>query len=69
MFHIVYLQCVQQLTEAVNRKEGSMPSTRSNFLSPSQARNYSGNQPLAGLLLARIPRATTGQARPSKATK
>ena len=31
MFHDVYLQCMQQLTEAVNRKEGSIPSTRSSF--------------------------------------
>jgi hypothetical protein len=68
MFHGVYLLCNQQLAEGVNRKEGSIPSTRSIFLSSSQARNYSGNQPLAGLLLALITRATTGQARPSKAT-
>jgi hypothetical protein len=68
MFHGVYLPCNQQLAEGVNRKEGSIPSTRSNFLSSSQARHYSGNQPLAGLLLALITRATTGQARPSKAT-
>ena len=32
MFHGVYLPCNQQLAEGVNRKEGSIPSTRSIFL-------------------------------------
>jgi hypothetical protein len=69
MFHGVYLPCNQQLAEGVNRKEGSIPSTRSIFLSSSQARNYSGNQPLAGLLLALITRATTGHHGPGQAIK
>jgi hypothetical protein len=42
----------KQLTEAVNRNEGSIPFTRSTFLSPFKARNYSGTQRVTGLLIS-----------------